>query len=141
MPRYVIEQDRPIWVRQVYEVDAKSKEDVEDVLGSGDYEFLGFSLRDAVGSVDAIAVSCKQTNDTPEMKHPCNQPDPEPVVEAARAVLNNLIDADAYGPCECDAESTSADFPRDADGDPWYSDCWALRQALDAYDGEEREKR
>ena len=55
----------------------------------------------------------------------------QPVVEAARELLNNLIDCDEHGPeLGCDKNK----YPLDQAGDPWYSDCWKLYQAFNTYD-------
>ncbi|MFH1921778.1 MAG: hypothetical protein ABIP48_18085 [Planctomycetota bacterium] len=132
MKRYVIEEDRAIWVREVCEVEAESEEEARDTFDQGDYEYLGCSLGDSIAFLDSSHVSCEQTDATPHMTHSAHKPDENPVIEAARTLLNNLIDADEYGP----KLVTDDEFPRDEDGDPWHTDCWELYQALNAYDAE-----
>lgn len=49
------------------------------------------------------------------------------LLEAAQEILLNAIDADAFGPGN---QGPDGDWPCDEDGDPWYHDYWALRQAI-----------
>ena len=55
----------------------------------------------------------------------------EAVINAARTLLDNLIDADQHRP---ELAADDDEYPRDDDGNPWYSDCWELYQNLNAYD-------
>ncbi|MCX7424718.1 MAG: hypothetical protein NTW96_03680 [Planctomycetia bacterium] len=132
MPRYIIEEDRAVWVREVYEVEANSPEEAEEARGNGDYEFLGFSLRDNVEFLDSTVVSCEQTDAPPWMGHPEDEyePDEKPVIEAARELLDNMIDSGENHP---ELPSDDDEYPRDDDGNPWYSDCWKLYQAIEDY--------
>ncbi|MCX7428800.1 MAG: hypothetical protein NTW96_24635 [Planctomycetia bacterium] len=57
----------------------------------------------------------------------------ETVIEAARELLDNIVDAGEHTP---ELGANEDDYPRDADGDPWYHDCWKLYQALTDYDAE-----
>lgn len=131
MPRYVIEEDRAIWVRDVYEVEADSADEAAEKHAGGDYGFLGFSLRDDVEHIDTAIASIEQTDATPFVRHPFAAPDHKPVVDAARELLDNLIDSGANQP---ELAPDDDEYPRDDDGNPWYSDCWKLYQALAAYD-------
>ena len=91
----------------------------------------GKTYDDAIEFLDSEVVSIEQTDATPYLDHPYNEPDAQPVVEAARELLNNLIDSDEHGPeLGCDKNK----YPLDQAGDPWYSDCWKLYQAFNIYD-------
>ena len=57
----------------------------------------------------------------------------ERVRNAASVVLNNIVDAEGYGPKDCDGDD-DPELPRDEDGDPWYHDTWELNKALRASD-------
>jgi len=73
MPRYVIEEDRAIWVREVYEIEAESEEEAKELYYDGDYEYLGFSLKDSVDYIDCQPISIEQTDATPHMDHPFDE--------------------------------------------------------------------
>ena len=51
--RYIVEELRPVWVREFYEVDAENKEGAETAYLDGDYNYLGHTLSDNVEYVDS----------------------------------------------------------------------------------------
>ena len=53
------------------------------------------------------------------------------LVDAASDVVGNAIDCGEFGPPLGSIDS-DANWPRDADGDPWYHDLWELQQAIEA---------
>lgn len=55
------------------------------------------------------------------------------LLEAAEALLANLIDADDYGPKDIDSDDW--DGPLDEHGAPWYGDVWNLREAIEQAKG------
>ena len=57
------------------------------------------------------------------------------LLEAAEALLANLIDTEAYGPDDIDPDEW--DGPLDEDGAPWYSDVWNLKEAISKAKGGE----
>jgi hypothetical protein len=70
MARYVIEEDRVVWIREVYEVEADSLEEAEETYRDGGY--LGFSVKNTADWLDAERVSIEQTDATPWIDHPFN---------------------------------------------------------------------
>jgi len=72
MPRYVIEEDRAIWVREVFEVEADTED--EALEAEDERNFLGFTPGEHVAYLDPEVYSIEQTDATPFMTHP-NQED------------------------------------------------------------------
>lgn len=58
------------------------------------------------------------------------------LLEAAEALLANLIDTEAFGPDE-EIDPDDWDGPLDEDGAPWYWDVWNLREAIEQAKGGE----
>jgi hypothetical protein len=55
------------------------------------------------------------------------------LVQAAKGVLGDMLDASSFGP-ECPDDAEYADYPVDADGNKWYPVNFALLQAVQLCD-------
>ena len=70
MARFVIAEDRAVWVREFSVVEADSEEDAREMFYNvGEADYLGFSLKDSVARVDSQLLSIEQTDAMPYMDH------------------------------------------------------------------------
>lgn len=70
MARFVIEDDRPLWVREFYAVEARNEEEAELKYYDGHHEYLGHTVLEQVEGRDSCRVSVTKSKHNPFMAHP-----------------------------------------------------------------------
>jgi len=91
--RYIVEELRPVWVREFYEVDAENKEGAETAYLDGDYNYLGHTLSDNVEYVDSETQGYTEMPEglPCELRHVADWCAAAPeLLEACKAVLQTL---------------------------------------------------
>ena len=94
MARYIIEELRPAWVREFYEVEAESEQDAEEgYMEGGRYGYLGHTLGD---TIDLLGTEVKEIYPLPEgelpenLEHVVDRPKAkEELLEACKAWLSD----------------------------------------------------
>ena len=99
MKRYVIAEDRAIWVREFYavEVDETTLEEdqtPEDAAREshceGGCDFLGFTLEDSVDMLDTHEHSLQETDDFPFLMHPSRDHPDTILIVVEGGVIQNI---------------------------------------------------
>ena len=118
MPRFIIKQDRAVWHKEFYAVDAADAEEAEEKFNEGESDFLGFSTGDNVEHLSADEpVDVEQMDEgLPFMAHPFDEPEPKPI-KISICVEGGIVQG-VRGTTDMAVSIFDIDDAKDADDDP-----------------------